>query len=367
MISKRAQRIRPSGIRKMFERAATLENPVDFSIGQPHFDVPVELQEAAIAAIRGGQNRYTVTQGIPELNDKLAQRLEQRLGRSPGPTLVTSGVSGGVLLSFLALLDPGDEILLPEPHFVLYRVVAETVGARPVFYDLYPDFKLTREALEAAYTERTKVLLLNSPSNPTGAVHSAQELQIAAEFARERNLVVISDEIYEAFVFDGPYQSVAEWYDQTLILGGFSKTFAIPGWRLGYAAGPDSILDAMTTLQQFTFVCAHAPSQRAGVVALDLDLSSIIDDYRRKRDRIYTALRETYAPVRPGGSFYIFPPLPHGESGESFCQRAFEREMLLVPGQAFSQRDTHFRLSFAVSDPVLERGIEILQSLASPD
>lgn len=347
----------------MFERASKLTHPIDFSIGQPHFEVPAAIQQAAVDAIHAGKNRYTMTQGIPELNRRVRQHVETRLSRSFDQTLITSGVSGGLTLSYLALMDPGDEILLPDPHFVLYRVLAETLGITPVLYDLYPDFRLRREALEAACTERTRVLLLNSPSNPTGVLHSEAELRMAAEFAEERGLAVISDEIYETFVYDQDLRSVAEFLPHALVLSGFSKSYGIPGWRLGYAAGPAEVIDAMARIQQFTFVCANTPSQYAAVTALDLDMSRYIDDYRRKRDRVHEVLAESYALVKPGGSFYAFPALPEGVTGSQFAARCLEQELLIVPGKAFSPRDTHFRMSFAVSDEHLERGLQILHSL----
>lgn len=364
MVSQRAQGIQPSGIRKMFERVASLEHPIDFSIGQPHFEVPAEIQRAAVAAIESGKNRYTVTQGIPELNDRIAAALAVRLGQTPEQTLVTSGVSGGLLLSLLTLLDPGDEILLPDPYFVLYRVTAELVGARPRYYNMYPDFRLRREALEAAVTERTKVLLLNSPSNPTGAVLSAEELQVAAAFARDHNLWVLSDEIYEAFTYDQQLPSVAQWHDRAVVLGGFSKTYGVPGWRLGYAAGPSEVLEPMTTMQQFTYVCANTPAQHAGVVAFDVDIEPYVRAYRKKRDRVCEVLDTRFDLVRPGGSFYAFPHLPAGMTGARFVEKAFEKELLIVPGNAFSAQDSHFRISYAVPDEVLERGLEVLLSLA---
>lgn len=364
MLSERAGRIRPSGIRKMFERAAQMQDPIDFSIGQPHFEVPEEIQRAAIDAIRTGKSRYSVTQGIPELGEKVSHALTQRLGRPVESSLITAGVSGGLLLSYFVLLDPGDEILVPEPYFVIYRVLAELLGAKAVYYDTYPDFRLTRAALDRASTERTKVLLLNSPANPTGSVLSEDELRVAADFARQNKLVIISDEIYEAFVYDGPHRSVAEFHEETVVLGGFSKSYAMPGWRLGYAAGPAPLLEAMSTLQQFTFVCANTVAQHAAVPALDLDLSGYVDDYRRKRDRICAALAESYHPVRPGGSFYLFLAAPAGETGATFAEKALAKELLVVPGKACSERDTHFRLSFAVDDAMLERGIDVLNSLA---
>jgi aspartate aminotransferase/aminotransferase len=364
MISQRAQGIQPSGIRKMFERAAQLQDPVDFSIGQPHFDVPEALREAAVAAMRAGKNRYTVTQGIPELNAAIRRHVNEHSGRDPEQTMVTTGVSGGLLLSFLTLLDPGDEVLLPDPFFVLYKVAVELVGGVARHYDMYPDFRLTRASLEAAVTDKTKVLLLNSPCNPTGSVLSEEELRIAADFAKEHGLVLIADEIYEAFCYDGPCPSAAAVAPDALVLGGFSKSYGMPGWRLGYASGPAAILDVMTTIQQFTFVCAHTPSQHAVVEAFELDLAPFVSEYRSKRDRLCEALAGHYDLVRPGGSFYAFPSLPEGVTGADFAEQAFGRQMLLVPGRAFSSRDTNFRLSYAVPDETLERGLRELQALS---
>ncbi len=361
MLADRTRRVQPSGIRKIFELVASLEDPIDFSIGQADFDVPEAVKEAAIRAIREGFNKYTVTQGIPELNAKVRELARTRYGFDPGASLVTAGVSGGLLLSYLVLLNPGDEILIPDPYFVMYRVLADVIGARAATYDTYPDFRIRREALEAACTDRTRVLLLNSPQNPTGRVYSQDELRIAADFARERDLTVISDEIYDAFVYADEYHSVAEHYDRTILLSGFSKSLGMPGWRIGYAIGPPDVLDAMSTFQQFTFVCANTVAQKAALYALDHDSGEAVRAYRQKRDLVVAGLSGAVDLVVPEGSFYAFPALPDGITGTEFVKRALEDKILVVPGRAFSDRDTHFRISFAAPDAMLERGVSLLR------
>jgi len=365
MLSDRVKDLQASGIRKIFEMVASMEDPIDLSIGQADFDVPEPIKEAAVKAMMEGFNRYTVTQGIPELNEKICERLLMRYGYRPDRSLVTSGVSGGLLLSFLSLINPGDEILIPEPYFVMYRILARLVGGVPVYYDIYPDFRLRRKELESKITERTKLILVNSPSNPTGSLFGGSELEIVADVARANDLLVISDEIYEQFVYDEPYHSLCELCPERLILlGGFSKTYGMPGWRMGYATGPAEILEKMMILQQFSFVCAPSFAQKAVLTALDYDMSEQIASYGRKRDIVYDGLKDEFDVVRPGGSFYIFPRLPEGISGAEFSRMAIKNNVLVVPGTAFSRHDTHFRISFAASDEKLAEGVEILTKLA---
>ena len=366
MVSRRADAVEASGIRKIFERVASMEDPINLSIGQAHFDVPEAVKDAAIAAIREGFNRYTVTQGLPELNDRILRRLQERDGYKGKESLVTAGVSGGLMLGFLGILDPGDHVMLPDPYFTMYTVLAELLGADWSPYGLYPEERLTRESLEAAVNERTRLILINSPSNPTGRTLDAEELDAVGAFARDHDLMVVSDEIYDEFVYDAPYESASKHVDvdRLLLLGGFSKTYGMPGWRMGYAAGPDDVIDAMRRMQQFTFVCAPSMAQRACLAALDVDMSDEIGAYRGKRDRMIAGLGDLYDVATPGGSFYMFPRLPAGATSEAFMARALEEDLLVVPGNAFSSRDTHFRISFAASDEVLERGIRVLRALA---
>ncbi len=363
-LADRMQRIDASGIRKVFDLAARLRDPVNLSIGQPDFDVPEPCKQRAVQAIRQGENRYTVTQGDAALREALAEGLRTEFGSFDGPVLVTSGVSGGLLLALMATVNPGDEVLMPDPYFVMYKHLVGLLGGVPVFVDTYPDFRLRADRLEEAVTGRTRMLLLNSPANPTGAVCSEEEVQAAVEVARRNRLLIVSDEIYNAFAYDGPAPSPWPMYDRVLLLRGFSKTFAMTGWRLGYAVGPERIVSAMTTLQQYTFVCAPSPLQQAALAALETDPSPSIDTFRERRDLVYEGLRDRFTLTRPGGAFYIFPEAPGG-SGTAFVEKAIGAGVLIIPGSVFSERDTHFRIAYAADRETIERGLEILNHLAA--
>lgn len=364
LVSQRAAGIDASGIRKVFDLAARLKDPINLSIGQPDFDVPDPAKEVAIDAIRQGENRYTQTQGIAGLRDALRQRCSREMGRDVGEVLITSGVSGGLMLSMLALLDPGDELLYLDPYFVMYPHLLRMIGGVGVAVDSYPDFRFDADRVEAAITPRTRAILLNSPANPSGALLSEADLRAAVELARKHDLLLISDEIYDAFVYDGPFVSPARLYEKTLVLRGFSKTHAMTGWRLGYAFGPADLVAAMTRLQQYTFVCAPAPFQHAAVAALDLDMSSHIAAYRRKRDLVVEMLSDKFELTTPGGAFYAFPKAPDGLAATAFVERAIASNVLIIPGNVFSSRDTHFRISYATSESKLVQGLEILRKLA---
>ncbi len=348
----------------MFELIATMKDPINLSIGQPDFDTPEPIQEAAIRAIRSGKNKYTVTQGLPELNEGIIERYGKRYNCRPEASIVTSGVSGAIFLAFLSLLDPDDEILIPDPYFVMYNHLTHLCGARVVTYDLYPDFQIKVDRLAALVTEKTKILFLNSPQNPTGAVLDEKDLKSIAALAKKHGLLIVSDEIYDEFVYDEKYHSICEYYDKVLLLGGFSKTFAVPGWRIGWAAGPAEVIDTMRTFQQFSYVCAPAPLQYGALEALSIDMGPWIKSYRIKRDLVCAGLQDRYELVCPKGSFYAFPKIPDGITEKEFIRRALKKNLLIVPGSAFSSRDTHFRISFAASDRNLERGIKVLRSLA---
>jgi len=363
MIADRMSKIDASGIRKVFDLAAKLESPANLSIGQPDFDVPDPIKDAAITAIRKGKNKYTVTQGIPELIRKVRDVELAARDFEPDDVIITSGTSGGLLLAILVLVDPGDEVIIPDPYFVMYKHLVNLAGGVPVFVDTYPDFELRPERVRRAVTDKTKLLLLNSPSNPTGAVNLRKDLAEIAALAAGRGFVVLSDEIYDRFSYDGPAPSITEFLPETLLLGGFSKTYAMTGWRLGYAAGPGEIISQMKKLQQYTFVCAPSMAQSAGVVALDLDVSEYVDAYRRKRNTVYEALSGHFDVRKPRGAFYIFPKSPWG-TGTQFVSAAIESNCLVIPGNVFSEKDTHFRISYATSDDDIARGVEILCKLA---
>ncbi len=361
----RVGNLQVSGIRKIFNLACSMKECINLSIGQADFDVPAPIRQAAVNAIEGGFNRYTTTGGIPELRQGILRRLQERWDLRPEAALITSGATGGFVLACLALVEPGDEVLIPDPHFVLYRVMVELCGGVPVCYDTYPDFRPRRTEIEAKITSRSKIIVVNSPQNPTGVCYGAEDLKMVAEIAAQRDLLVISDEIYADFVYDSQPLSMLQFHPKTLMLSGFSKSFAMPGWRMGYAVGPESIIEMMETLQQFIYVCAPAPFQQACAAELDYDVSPHIAEYHSKRDLVYGGLEDHFELVKPGGAFYMFVKVPWpGKTATEFVTAAVQRNLLLVPGGAFSSRDTHFRLSFAAPDDQLEAGIEALKEMA---
>ncbi len=363
LLADRMSNIDASGIRKVFDLAARMKDPINLSIGQPDFDVPDPCKDRAIEAIRKGRNRYTVTQGDAELREVIAANLKREFGRFDGPVLVTSGSSGGILLALMATVNPGDEVIVPDPYFVMYKHLINLIGAKPVFVDTYPDFRPRADRLEAAVTPRTRMIILNSPCNPTGAVLSAEDLAAAVAVAKRHGLLVMSDECYDAFVYDGAFASTWPLYDRVILLRSFSKTYAMTGWRLGYAVGPAEIVQAMTMLQQYTFVCGPAPLQAGAAVAFETDTAGRIEDFRQRRNMIYDGLRERFRVEKPGGAFYIFPEAPGGNATR-FVARAIENNVLIIPGNVFSERDTHFRISYAASRETIARGIEVLNRLA---
>jgi aspartate aminotransferase/aminotransferase len=362
-IAERMQHIESSGIRKVFELARNLKEPVNLSIGQPDFDVPAPIKAAAHVAIDQGFNSYTITQGIPELRTGLQEILNRRYDHADREVFITSGTSGGLVLALCCTVDPGDEVIVFDPYFVAYPPLVALVGGRTVYVDTYPDFAIDVDKVRRALSPRTKAILVNSPANPTGVVYSAECLRDLAVLARERGVLLFSDEIYSAFSLNAPHRSPAEFSDEVVVFDGFSKAYGMTGWRLGYVHGPRPLMQEMIKLQQFTFVCAPSMVQFAGLAALDYDVAAFTADYRKKRDRIVNGLRERFELVRPGGAFYAFPKAPWG-TGSEFVAEAIRNNLLIIPGNVFSTRDTHFRISFAASDQTLDRGIEILNRLA---
>ncbi len=287
---------------------------------------------------------------------------------------MTSGVSGALLLAILTCAGPGDEVRIPDPYFVMYRHMVKLAGATPVFVDTYPDFQLTPERIEPHITERTKLLLTNSPSNPTGAVASPELCRQWVDLAKKHDILLVSDEIYDEFCYekqsgaDGKPRCPSPMSDSRnlLLLRGFSKSYAMTGWRLGYALGPRPIIEQMTKLQQYSFVCAPSTTQAAGVAALDVDMSEHVEHYRRKRDRVVEKLSPHFELAVPGGAFYAFPKVPEhlNMTATQFVEKAVSQGLLIIPGNVFSEYDTHFRLSYACDDDMLERGLDMLIALA---
>jgi aspartate aminotransferase/aminotransferase len=362
-IADRMSRIDASGIRKVFALADKMKDPINLSIGQPDYDVPDAVKDIAVREIRAGFNKYTQTWGVDELREECSAYYQRRFGVPLSNVMITSGVSGGLLLAFMAVVNPGDEVLCADPYFVMYKQLVTLLGGVFKTVDTYPDFKLRADALEAAITPKTKLLIVNSPCNPTGATLNKQELAAIAEVARKHNILVVSDEIYEQLNYDQDPCTIVGMYDNVILLNGFSKMGGMPGWRVGFAAGPEDIIQQMNTLQQYTFVCAPSFAQVAAAEVLRMDQTELVAGYRRKRDIIYEGLKDKFNITKSGGAFYAFPEAP-GRDGDKFVMKAIENNVLVIPGGVFSDRKTNFRISFATKDETLLRGVEILNRLA---
>ena len=363
-ISRRAGAFDSSGIRKVFDLAARLADPINLSIGQPDFEMPEAARTAAKEAIDAGKNGYTPTQGIAVLRERLESRVRAELGQPQRTLCVTSGSSGALNLALMALVDPGDDVIIFEPAFVMYRPLVEFLGGRCVAIDTAPSFQVDVDRVAAAITPATKVILLNTPANPTGVVAAADTVRDLARLADARGVTIISDELYRSYCYDAPFASPALHSESVVVIDGFSKSHAMTGWRVGWVHGPKPIVDACTMLQQYTFVCAPQVGQWAGLAALDAPMDTPLAECRRKRDVLMSGLRGRYRFVEPGGAFYLYPEAPGG-SGTAFAERAVhEEQLLVVPGAVFGAADTHFRIAYTVADATLDRGIAALRRLA---
>lgn len=362
-IADRMHQIDASGIRKVFDLASKMKNPINLGIGQPHFDTPEPVKRTLCEAVMSGKNVYSSTQGIAPLCEALQRRVASEFGHTDRQTFVTSGTSGGLMLALSALVNPGDEVIAFDPWFVMYKHLVTLAGGTCVQIDTYPNFGIDLNKVRDAITPKTKAILCNSPCNPTGYVATEAELKGLAELAKEKDICLISDEIYRVFCYDRPFASPAKWNDRTLVIDGFSKSHSMTGLRLGFAHGPAEVIQQMIKLQQFTFVCAPQPVQWAGLAALECDISDRVAAYAKNHRYLVSELSNLYDIRGSGGAFYLFIKAPHG-TGSEFVAKAIENELLIIPGNVFSQHDTHFRLSFAAEDKTLERGVEVLKKLA---
>lgn len=383
LLSDRARAIEPSGIRRVSDLALRMPDAINLSIGQPDFPVPDSIKRAAGRAIDADRNGYSPTVGVAELRDSIGAWLRTDLGwdvSEPGGPglLVTLGTSGALVLAAQAMLSPGDEMIVGDPYFTLYPPLAKLCDARAVLCDTYPDFRLTAERVEPLITPRTKFVLLTSPGNPSGVVCSERDVADLLDLCRRRGVLLISDEIYDEFTFaesrtarcvGDPSRArcpsparLAGSQDDLLVIRGFGKTYGVTGWRLGYTVGPRALIEQMAKINQYSFVCAPTPLQFGVAAAFSTDMGPIVAEYERRRDLAVARLREVTEITLPGGAFYAFPRVPErlGLTATEFVDRCIERKVLVIPGGAFSARDTHIRISLAASPERLERGLEIV-------
>ncbi len=375
LFTDRVRSIDASGIRRAFDLGALIKDPINLSIGQPDFPVDMRIKRAAIRAIEEDRNGYSLTQGLPELRTAIWSHLEKDVGwkaSEESDLMVTVGTTGGLVLAVLALVEAGDEVILPDPYFVAYPQFVKMAGGKSVLCDTYPDFRMTAKRIAPLITPRTKMVIIDSPSNPCGVVLTSAELLEIVELCRERGVLLVSDEIYDAFTFpealdDGRCPSPARFTANMLLVRGFGKSYGCTGWRLGYAAGPKSLIQQMAKLQQYLFVCAPTPLQAAAAECFHVDLSPIIERYVARRDMVVKALSDVTNVTQSQGAFYSFIEIPKrmGITGTQFGERAVQEKLIVVPGVVFSSRDTHIRISFAAPEQKLAEGLSVIRRMMS--
>jgi len=372
-VSERIASVPPSGIRRFFDIAATMEDVISLGIGEPDFVTPEPIVRAGIEALKRGETHYTSNSGLMELRRAIAEHLDRLYGQTYNPAseiLITVGVSEALYLACAAILDPGDEVIIPEPCFVSYAPEVTFAGGVPVMVPTTPEneWQVTGEAIEAAVTERTKALLLGYPNNPTGAVMSRERLNEIAAVVKRYDLLVISDELYDRLVYDVEhvcFPSLPGMYSRTILLMGFSKAYAMTGWRIGYAAAPAEILGMMRKIHQYTIMCAPTVSQYAALAALEEGepyVQEMRAEYNRRRRLIVDGLNEIGLTCsEPQGAFYAFPSIAvTGMDENEFAERLLREERVaVVPGSAFGEAGKgHVRCSYATAYEQIEEALE---------
>ncbi len=373
LISPLAAQMRPSGIRKFFDIAAEMEECISLSVGEPDFKTPWAIRDAAINSLQRGRTRYTANAGMKELSAQIAAYMDRRFGLTYDPAheiLVTVGGSEAIDLAIRALVCPGDEVIIPEPCFVCYDPITTLTGGVPVPVPLKAEngFKLTAGELKAAITPRTKLLVLPFPCNPTGAVMEKRDLEAIAEVLRETNVMVLSDEIYAELTYGSrrhvSIASLPGMAERTIVVNGFSKTYAMTGWRLGYACGPAPVVQVMLKLHQNCIMSAPTTSQYGAIVALrecDDQIEQMRQEYDMRRRLLVREFNNMgLACFEPGGAFYVFPYVGGtGLSSDEFCQQLLRRKhVAIVPGTAFgASGEGYARVSYAYSVAHLQEAL----------
>lgn len=362
-LSKKIVTIKPSGIRRFFDLASEMEDIISLGVGEPDFDTPWHIREEGIYSLEKGRTFYTSNAGLMELKAEIAAYLKRRLSLSyaPAQVIVTVGGSEAIDIAIRAMLDPGDEVIIPEPCYVSYLPCVQLADGIPVSIPLQEknQFKLTKQELLDAITDKTKILILPFPNNPTGAVMSKEDLREIAEVVIEKDIFVLSDEIYSELTYGEEHVSIASFSgmkERTLVINGFSKAYAMTGWRLGYVAGPTEIIEQMLKIHQFAIMCAPTTSQYAAVDALkhgDEDVRRMRESYNQRRRFLVKQLNEMGLPCfEPFGAFYVFPNISrYGMTSEEFATKLLnEQKIAVVPGSAFGESGEGFlRISYAYS------------------
>jgi aminotransferase len=375
-LSEMVKELKPSGIRKFFDLAASIKGVISLGVGEPDFITPWSIREAAILSLEEGYTSYTANPGLLELRQEISSYLYRRFGVQYNPidqVIVTVGASQAIDLTFRAILNPGDEVLIIEPAFVSYAPLVTLAGGKPIPVSTHPSngFKLTPEQIENAITSRTKAILLCSPNNPTGTYLNKEELTNLAAVIEKHDLLVVSDEIYAELTYDEDYTSFASiegMYERTILINGFSKGFAMTGWRLGFLAAPASFTEQMVKILQYTTMCAPHMLQHGAIEALRNtyhEVESMRRSYRRRRNYIVQSLNKIGLDCHnPGGAFYVFPSIKStGMTSEQFAEELLLAEKVaVVPGSAFGESGEGFvRCSYATSLEQLQEAVKRIE------
>lgn len=372
-LSGKVKQIKPSGIRKFFDIVSEMDDAISLGVGEPDFDTPWHIREEGIYSLEKGRTFYTSNAGLSELKIEISKYLDRRFDLKYDPSdeiMITVGGSEAIDGALRAMLDAGDEVILPQPSYVSYEPCIVLADGVPVIVELKEenDFKLTREQLEKAVTDKTKILIMPFPNNPTGAIMTKEELQPIVDFVIEHDLFVISDEIYSELTYSGNHVSIGAFpgmKERTIVINGFSKSYAMTGWRLGYACGLKVILKQILKIHQFAIMCAPTTSQYAAIEALrhgDDDVEKMRDEYDRRRRFLLNAFEEMGIECfEPYGAFYMFPSIKKfGMSSDEFATRLLKEEKIaVVPGTAFGDCGEGFlRISYAYSIDDLKAALE---------
>ncbi|MGL5822437.1 MAG: aminotransferase class I/II-fold pyridoxal phosphate-dependent enzyme [Sarcina sp.] len=373
MILDNVRNMPPSGIRKYFDMINEMEDVISLGVGEPDFVTPWNIREAGIYSLEKGHTHYSSNAGFIELREEIVKYLDRRFGlqyKAADEVLVTVGGSEAIDLALRALVGPGDEVIVPEPSFVAYKGCTAFTGAKSVTIDLKAenDFKLTKEELEEAITEKTKVVILPFPNNPTGAIMSKEELEPIVDVLKDKNIIILSDEIYGELSYDGDHVSIAsfpEVKDQTIIVNGFSKAYAMTGWRLGYAVGHPILIDAMKKIHQYGIMCSPTTAQYAAIEALkngDDSVKEMAREYNRRRRVITNGFREMGLDCFEAlGALYVFPSIKStGLTSDEFCEKLLlEERVLAVPGSAFGEcGEGYIRACYAASMEDIQEAVK---------
>ena len=363
-LSNMVETIKPSGIRKFFDIVSEMKDAISLGVGEPDFDTPWHIRDEGIYALEKGKTFYTSNAGLKELREEICNYLDKTQGIKYNPlkeVIVTVGGSEAIDIGLRAIINAGDEVIIPQPAYVSYEPCTILAGAKPVIINLKAEneFRLTAEELEMAITDKTKVLILPFPNNPTGAIMEREDLEKIAEVIRKHDIYVMSDEIYGELTYKGKHVSIASiagMKERTILINGFSKAYAMTGWRLGYACGPEAIIKQMTKIHQFAIMCAPTTSQYAAVEALrngDDDVKMMRQAYNQRRRFLLNAFKEMKLECfEPFGAFYVFPCIKEfGMTSEEFATRFLEEEKVAaVPGNAFGESgEGYLRISYAYS------------------